>query len=106
MSDEKTIDLGKSITDMSMRVLRVMLDSTTENPDLDWLHAVSAAALACRSLAASVVSSNPTLSVKDANEVVLRVFGGVLSAPADVVGVMVADEEGNVSTDDIPSHKH
>jgi hypothetical protein len=106
-NDKMSSEKADAIMRLSADLIEVMHKVSVAYPDLDWLDAVSAASLACRGIAANVMSTNPDLDLDTARKLMLVQFARILSAPADIVRVVQADDgKDKLETFIIPARKH
>jgi hypothetical protein len=77
-----------------------------EYGDMPWLHSVAALSLACRGVAASVMSREPKMTLDQARTMMLREFLQVLHMPSGIIQVVDDGEDGDVKAEAIPVRKH
>jgi hypothetical protein len=76
------------------------------NHDLTWLNAVTAAAVACRGLAAVVMANDPTITLDLARVAMIRAFIEVMALPAELVRTMNAGDDEIPQTIVLPVRRH
>jgi hypothetical protein len=103
---EMTPALSEAITTLAAEVLDVAREAGKNTPELNWLHAVGALAVACRGLAAQAMADDPRLDLDKARQMMTLQFINVMSLPAELVRVMKAEEGESPRTIVIPVKKH
>lgn len=82
---------AEAITQLGADLMSVMVKRITA-ADLDWTHAVAAAAIACRGVAAREMAVDSDLDLDKARQVMFLQFLNVLSMPAELVRAFKTDD--------------
>lgn len=79
---------ANAIGELAAELMQVLLDDPKKHPELDWLHRVSAVALAMRSLGTVERRANPLLTPDMALSMVALACLRVLHLPEEVIKVV------------------
>lgn len=91
---------------LSGELITLIHKAQVATPEIDWLLAVTAAAVACRGVAAREMSADPKLDLDHARRLMLGQFINVLSMPAELVRVQNDGKDGSdLETVVIPPRK-
>jgi hypothetical protein len=83
-----TPELGNAITTLAAEMMNSMHKASVTTPELDWTHAVVAAAIACRGIATNEMVKNPDLDAESARQIMIAQFLQILSLPAELIKIV------------------